>query len=63
MIAQPAARAVESQPRRTAAVAVRQPHEPCVAIERRLAPAVWLPFPSPPIEHGRSATGSFEEEP
>jgi hypothetical protein len=52
-LARPAASAVESQPPATATVAVRQLHEQCLAIERRLRPAVWLIVLSPPIEHGR----------
>ena len=35
----------------------RQPHEQCVAIERRLAPTVNVAPGPPPIEHGRSAVG------
>jgi hypothetical protein len=57
-LARPAASAVESQPSGTATVAVRQLHEPYVAIERRLRPAVWLIDLSPPIEHGRSTNQS-----
>jgi hypothetical protein len=50
--------AVQSRPTRMAMVAVPQPHEQNVAIERRLGPAVWLILSSPPIEHGRSSKRS-----